>query len=32
MQFDWQINSEHGRLLSMLSRRIQILLEMMGKF
>jgi len=30
--FDWQINSEHGRLLSMLSRRIEILLEIMANF
>lgn len=30
--FGWQINSEHGRLLSMLSRRIEILLEIMANF
>lgn len=30
--FGWQINSEHGRLLSMLSRRIEILLETMAAF
>ena len=30
--FGWQINGEHGRLLSMLSRRIEILLEIMANF
>lgn len=32
MHFAWQINGEHGRHLSMLSRRIDILLEIMGAF
>jgi hypothetical protein len=30
--FGWQINSLHGKYLSMLSRRIEILLEIMGQF
>lgn len=30
--FGWQMNSLHGRYLSMLSRRIEILLEIMGRF
>lgn len=32
MRFGWQINELHGQHLSMLSRRIQILLEIMGHF
>lgn len=32
MSFAWQINSVHGQYLAMLSRRIQILLEIMGQF
>jgi hypothetical protein len=32
MHFGWQINALHGRYLSMLSRRIDILLEIMANF
>ena len=32
MSFGWQINSVHSQYLAMLSRRIQILLEIMGQF